>query len=428
MALPERPSFGGPDRLPDPFDGLFDLPFAPAEPGALLDVPAASRWLEVVGWGMASDLYTYQQPLTGRAGPRVRSGERSYLQLSSYDYLGLVGHSAIEAAAVAAIRHAGTSTGGVRLLTGTHELHQALERDLARFLGTEAAVTFGSGYSANLGTIPALFGPRDLVIADAQIHRSISDGCRLAGVPVRRFRHNDMAALRRELEAASRPARTLIAVEGVYSMDGDLCPLDEIVALKQQAEAYLLLDEAHSLGVLGATGRGAVEAFGVQPAQVDLRTGSLAKAIPASGGFVAGARDLIAYLKHGGAPFMFSAALAPAATAAARAALLVLLREPGRLERMHRNAARLRTGLQALGFDTGTSESPLIPVVAGTEIAAWRLARELFARGIFATAVVHPAVAYGSARLRLCATAAHDDSDITEALAAFAELTPAVQG
>jgi len=416
------------DRLTDPFGGLFDQPLAAASDGGLLDVPAAHRWLEVVAWGMAEDLYTYQQPLAGRAGSWVRSGDRDYLMLSSYDYLGLIGHPEIERVTVAAIQSAGTSMGGVRLLTGTHELHRDSERDLAAFLGAEAALTFTSGYTANLGALGALLTPQDLVIADQCIHRSVLDGCRVAGVPVRFFPHNDLAALERALGAEKRPRRTMIAVEGIYSMHGDLCPLAEVVELKQRHGALLLLDEAHSLGVLGATGRGAPEEWGVDAGRIDLRTGSLAKALPASGGFAAGGRALIAYLQHGAAPFMFSAAPSPAASAATSASLAVLQGEPERLRVLWRNARRLRDGLRLLGFDVGTSASPIIPVITGGEVAAWQLARALFAEGIYAVAVVPPAVPPGAARLRLCVTAAHTDDDIDEALAAFGRVAAGSNG
>jgi 8-amino-7-oxononanoate synthase len=434
MALPDctlrdgrLPPFppGGP-RPGDPFDGFFARRARPvAEPGALLDTAAAHAWMELVQWGSHTDLYTFQVPLDGRSGPRVEARGQPMLMLSSYDYLGLIGHPAIEEAAVEAVRAFGTGTGGVRLLTGTNALHRELEDEISRFKGAEAAVTFSSGYTAALATISALFGPRDRVVLDARSHRSVIDACKLAGVPFRRFAHNDPDALDRELSRETTACRTLVVVEGIYSMDGDLCPLPEIVEVKRRHGAFLMVDEAHSFGVLGRTGRGIDEHWGIDSGEVDLWMGSLSKAIPANGGFVAGRRDSMIYLQHGAAPFMFSAALCPAAAAAARAALRVVAAEPERRTAMRRNALRLRDGLRGLGYDTGASQSPIVPVVLGADDAAFRLARDLFARGIIATAVIPPAVPRRAARLRLCATAAHTAADIDEALEAFRALRPA---
>lgn len=411
---PEPPTPG------DPFDGFFtQRGRKPIAAGGLLDTSAARAWLDLVEWGQAVDLYTFQVPLDGRSGPHVETRGQPMLMLSSYDYLGLIGHPAIERAAVDAVRTFGTGSGGVRLLCGTNALHRALEHDLAEFKGTEAAISFTSGYAAALALISALFGPRDRVIVDAQSHRSVIDACQLAGVPVRRFRHNDPDSLEYELDRVGHGRRTLIVTEGTFSMDGDLCPLPAIVELKYRHGAFLMVDEAHSFGVMGRTGRGIDEHWGLAPGDVDVWFGSLSKAIPANGGFLAGRRDLIYYLQHGAAPFMFSAALCPAATAAAHAALGVIRAEPERIVRVHRNAARLREGLRAAGYDTGRSESPIVPVLRGGNESAFRLSRDLFALGIIATAVIPPAVPRGASRVRLCATAAHTDSDIEQALSAF---------
>lgn len=406
----------------DPFGGYFTSgpPWEPP-PGGLLDTAPARGWLGTVEWGMRTGLYTYQQPLGARSGARVEIGGRAFLMASSYDYLGLVGHPALEEAAVEALRRYGTGTGGVRLLTGTADLHCAFEAQLAAFYGAEAALTFTSGYLANLGTIAALFGPDDRAVIDARAHRSITDACRLARVPVRFFRHNDADHLDQVLAEGPPARRTLVVAEGVYSMDGDGCPLAALVEVKERHGAFLLMDEAHALGAHGPGGRGSAAAAGVAGDRVDLWTGSLSKALASNGGFVAGRRDVVYYLQHGAAPFFFSAALAPPAVAAAGEALRVMDREPWRHGRLAANAARLRGGLQALGYDTGASTSPIVPVVVGEDEAAYRLARRLHDLGVLATAVVHPAVAKGSARLRLCATAAQSDADIDAVLAAFAE-------
>jgi len=417
-ARPEIHSLPG--RVQDPFDGFFaGRDGRGPEDGDLLDLPAARQWLDVVEWGSRTGLYTYQQAFERADGAHVVLEGRRLLMLSSYDYLGLRGHPEVNAAAIDAVRRHGTGTGGVRLLTGTCQLHRDLEANLAALKGTEAALAFSSGYAANVGAISALFGPRDLVLADEFVHRSILEGCRVGGVPVRTFRHNDPASLRELLERTRGTRRRLIAVEGVYSMDGDICPLPEIVALRDEHRAFLLVDEAHALGMVGATGRGVHERFGLPGTSVDLWTGSLSKAIPASGGYVAGAQELVIYLQHGTAPFMFSAALAPSSAAAARAAIALMLREPERLARQTRAGAQLRDGLAAMGWDTGTSMSSLVPVIVESDWAAYDLARRLLDEGVFATAIVPPAVAPKRARLRLCVGAAHSDDDVGEALRAF---------
>lgn len=404
----------------DPFAGYFaDGKKAPPPRGSLLDLPGRHRWFEVVGWGCKEGLYTYQLPLEGLTGRRVDIQGRSMLMLSAYDYLGLVGHPAIERAAVNAVRRYGTSTGGVRMLTGTTDLHLELEREIAAFKGVEAAITFGSGYMANLAAVSALVGPGDQVIKDERSHRSLSDACLLARVPTCTFAHNDLASLEDRLRRSPKGRRTLIVVDGLYSMDGDVCPLPELVELKRRYGAFLLVDEAHSLCTLGPTGRGVDEHFGFEPDAVDVWTGSLSKAVPSNGGFLAGSRELIIYLQHAAAPFWFSAALCPPAVAAATAALRVVRQEPERLTRLAKNATRLGTGLRGLGYATGTHERAIIPVIIGDREATWRLARRLFDRGVIASAVVYPAVPREGARLRICATAAYTDDDIAEALDAF---------
>jgi glycine C-acetyltransferase len=387
-----------------------------------LDAGRVRRWFDLLGWAEATGHYTYQTPLEGRSGPRVRVDGQELLMISAYDYLGLIGHPAIEEAAVAAVRRYGTGTGGVRLLTGTSDLHRRLEERLAAFKGTEAAVTFSSGYLANVGIIPALVGPGDRVLLDARAHRSLVAGCRLAGVPYRFFAHNDVAALERKLARAPASGTLLIVVEGVYSMDGDVCPLPEIVALKERYGAALLVDEAHSFGVLGASGRGVDEHFGIPPGRVDFWVGSLSKAIPANGGFVAASAAASLYLQHEAAPFVFSSAQCPAAAAAALAALDIIDAEPERIDAARHNADVLRAGLRGLGFDIGASASPIVPVLLGDELTAWKAARFLLDEGILATAVAPPAVPRGAARLRLCATASHTPADIAEVLRAFSKL------
>jgi 8-amino-7-oxononanoate synthase len=410
-------------RLDEPFSSFFH-PQTPwnAEYQGLLDHRRARRWLDTVAWGAREQLYTFQQALDGKSGPRVEVRNQTFLMLSSYDYLGLIGHPAIEAAAVSAIQKFGTGTGGVRLLTGTNTLHRRLEERLAAFKRAEAAITFTSGYAANVAVFAALLGANDRAVVDERIHRSIIDALRMAGVPYFTFRHNDAGSLDEILrrERRGRGSRVLIVVEGIYSMDGDICPLPDIVSVKEKHSAFLLVDEAHSLGVLGPTARGVDEHFNVPPGAVDLWTGSLSKSIPANGGYLAGNRQLMLYLQHGSTPFMFSAALCPAAAGAALAALEVIEREPERVRALWKNVAYLHESLRALGFDIGASASPIIPVITGSDESAYRLARHLFDHGILASAVVFPAVPPASARLRICATAAQDDAMLDEFMAALA--------
>ena len=408
------------EQTHDPFDGFFaDDPRGRCHRNGLLESDRVNRWMEVVGWGMEKGLYTYQRRLDAGSDARTSVGGRPFLMMSSYDYLGLLGHPDLAEAAVDAVRRFGTGSGGVRLLTGTNALHVALEEDLARFKGVEAAITFTSGYVANLAAVTALLGPRDAAILDARAHRSLVDACRTARVPFRFFHHNDPGSLEQVLTGWQVPGRRLIVAEGVYSMDGDVCPLPDLVALKERHGAYLMVDEAHAIGVLGPEGRGVHDHFGLEPTAVDLWMGTLSKAIPATGGYLAGSRALITYLQHEAAPFMFSAALTPPDTAAARAALRVMEREPWRRRAVTERADRLRDGLRDLGFDVGASCSPIVPVVLGGEEQAWELARNLEDEGVLVSAVVPPAVPRGGSRLRLCAMASHAAEDIERFLGAM---------
>ena len=382
----------------------------------------ARRVFEMTARACEADAYPYQLPLQGRSGPMVRAEGRESLMLSSYDYLGLIGDPRVDESAIEAIRKYGTGTGGVRMLTGTLDLHREMERDIAAYKGTAEAITFSSGYLANLAVMAAILAPQDRVILDTLSHRSLVDACRLSGVEVQRYRHNDAASLRKELETPTAANRTLIVADGVFSMDGDVCRLPELVALKKEFGCFLMVDESHSSGVLGATGRGTDEHFGIAATDVDIWTGSLAKAIPSNGGFAAVSQELSVFLQHAAAPFIFSAALCPSAVAAVRATLAILKEEPERVTRLTANANFLRSGLKQLGYDTGMSETPVIPVILGDEAAAAFCARRLRDLGVLVTPVMFPAVAQGAARLRLCVTAAHTSEHLSFALDAFRKL------
>ena len=290
----------------------------------------ARRIFENAALACSMDAYPFQAPLDGAPGPMVQVDGHAMLSLSSYDYLGLIGDARVNAAAIAAITQYGTGTGGARLLAGTLALHAQVERALAAYKGTEAAVTFTSGYAANLAIVSALFGPADRVIADVLCHRSLMDACRLAGVQVQKFQHNDMDSLRHEIKNGPPANRTLIASDGVFSMDGDVCLLPEIIAIKKEFGCFLLMDESHASGVLGATGRGTDEHFGIDTADVDIWTGSLAKSIPSNGGFLAVTRELAIFLQHAASPFIFSAAMPASSAAAVLTGLAILHDEPER--------------------------------------------------------------------------------------------------
>lgn len=380
----------------------------------------ARRVFELTGRACSLGLYPFQFPLEGRSGPWVQVDGRQMLLLSSYDYLGLIGDPRIDECAVEALRKYGTGTGGVRMLTGTIDLHQQMEKELAAFKGAEETITFSSGYLANLAVVSALLGPQDRVILDSLSHRSLVDACRLAGVPLQRFQHNDPGSLRRELETGPSANRTVIVADGVFSMDGDICRLPELVALKKEFGCFLMIDESHATGVLGARGRGTDEHFGIGTGDVDIWTGSLAKAIPSNGGFVAVSQELAIYLQHAAAPFIFSAALCPSAVAAVRATLDILRSEPERVTHLRASADFFREGLRQLGYNVGLSQTPIVPVVMGDEAAAAMLACRLRDKGILVTPILFPAVPQGAARLRLCVTAAHSRQDLEFALEVFA--------
>ncbi len=412
--------------FPSSAGGLFDGYFTPGrrwnfKKNDLIDA-RGRRLFESTAFACGADAYPFQIPLEGKSGPHVQADGHCMLMLSSYDYLGLIGDERVTEAAVCAVKKYGTGTGGVRLLTGTMDLHHETERKLAAFKGTEAAITFTSGYVANLAIISALFGPADRVIADGLSHRSLIDACRLAGVQIQRFRHNDPDSLREEIQNGAQANRTLIISDGVFSMDGDVCRLPEIVAIKKEFGCFLLMDESHATGVLGATGRGTDEHFGVPTSEIDIWTGSLAKAIPSNGGFVAVSQEVSIFLQHSGAPFIFSAALAAPAVAAVGAALDILAEEPERVSRLQANSDFLRSGLQQLGFNTGMSETAIIPVIFKDDVTTGLFARKLRDYGILATPVLFPAVPMGTSRLRLCVTAAHTQSDLEFALDIFDKL------
>ena len=374
-----------------------------------------------IEWGKEEGLYYYLQPIEKIDGARVWVNGQPKLMFATYSYLGLLNHPKINAAAQAAIEEFGTGTHGVRLLGGTISLHKQLEEKIARFKGTDDAITYSSGYVTNVSTIAALVGRNDAVICDKWDHASIVDGCLLSRAQFLRFRHNDMADLERCLIKTQDKETRLVVVDAVYSMDGDITPLPEVVELCRRYNARLMVDEAHSLGVLGERGRGIEEHFGMEGA-IDIKMGTLSKTIPAVGGYVAADEDTITYLKHSARGFIFSAALPPAVCAAAIAALEVIEEEGAALRaRLQRNVERFISGLKALGFNTGRTETPIIPVIVGSDDNAIYMTKLLQENGVFALPVLPPAVPVGTSRIRANVTAAHTEEDIDKALEAFAQ-------
>ncbi|MCB8946066.1 MAG: aminotransferase class I/II-fold pyridoxal phosphate-dependent enzyme [Ardenticatenaceae bacterium] len=334
------------------------------------------------------------------------------IMLGGYSYLGLIGHPQINAAAKAAVDEFGTGTYGVRLLAGSLTLHNQLEERIARFKQTEAAVTFSSGYVTNVATISSLLRRGDTVISDKLNHASIVDGCMLSMATHVRFRHNDMDHLERRLQEANPDGRKLVVADAVFSMDGDVINLPEVHRLCRQYGAYLMIDEAHSIGVLGQTGHGIEEHFDMPPDSIDIKMGTLSKTIPAAGGYVAGSQELINFLKHEGRAFIFSAALPPASAAAAMAAFDVIEAEPERIRKVQDNMNRFANCLRQVGFDLLFTETAVIPVICGSTEKAGTLARYCRDHGIFVQAVISPVVPEGLARLRACVSAAHTTEDI----------------
>ncbi len=362
------------------------------------------------------DFYFYNQPVEEiRGGARVLLKGHDMGMYASYSYLGLVGHPRINAAAKAAVDKYGTGTHGVRTLAGSLTLHQELEETISEFKHAEAAVTFTSGYVTNLTVVSTLMGRGDYVLSDKLNHASIVDGCLMSGAEFRRFRHNDMEDLEKRRPQVPEGATKLVIADAVFSMDGDIIDLPKMSALCKKYNAYLMMDEAHSVGVLGKTGRGIEEHFDMYGA-VDIKMGTLSKTIPSVGGYVAGKRDLIDYLRHASRAYIFSAALPPAQAAAANESFKVILDEPWRMDKLWQNTHQFINGLKGMGFDTMLTETAIVPVLCGTDERAFALTQACQRKDLFVLPVVSPAVPEGLSRLRATVTAAHETHEIAYAM------------
>jgi len=366
----------------------------------------------------AMDLYPYFTPIQEAQGNRIKVKGRPMIMVGSNNYLGLAHDPRVIEAARAAVDRYGVGTCGSRFLTGTIDLHETLEAELAKFMKKEAALTFSTGYQTNLGIISTIAGKGDHILIDRMNHASIIDACRLSFATVHKYRHNDPADLERVLAHLDAAAGKLIVVDGVFSMEGDIVNLPAIVPLAKKYGARIMVDDAHSIGVLGANGRGTAEHFGLE-SEVDLTMGTFSKTFASIGGFVAGTRKVVSYIKHHARPLIFSAAATPASVASVLAILDILQKEPERRRRLWEVTERMRTGFQAMGYSTGPSQTPIIPVLVGADVKAFMLWKMLREEGIFTTPVISPAVPKDQALIRTSYSAAHTDEELKAILAAF---------
>ena len=378
----------------------------------------------------ARHLYRPLRELTTAQGPVCTVDGREVISFSSNDYLGLTHHPRLRAAAEQAVRDFGVGSGAVRTIAGTLSLHERLERELADFKGTEASLVFQSGFTANTGVLPVVTGEADLIVSDALNHASIIDGMRLSKAPRLVYPHKDVVALREILARAVAEGRPdtgepyrliLVVTDGVFSMDGDICPLPGIVEAAEEVGAAVYVDDAHASGVLGDHGRGTVDHFGLH-GRVAIQVGTLSKAVGVLGGYVAGSSALRDLLTQRARPFLFSTSHPPAVAAACLEALAVMREEGGLFERLWANTRRFKAELARLGFDTGASETPITPIMVGESEAAIRFSDRLFEAGVFATSVVYPTVPLDGARLRTIVTAAHTDEHLDRALETMARV------
>lgn len=367
---------------------------------------------------------TYQRLriLESESAAESRFDGKEVINLASNNYLGLTTHPKLREAALAAVRKFGVGSGAVRTISGTMSLHMQLEERIAAFKNVEACVVFQSGFAANAGTVSAILGPEDHIVSDELNHASIIDGCRLSRAKIHVFPHKDTAAADKILaDLENVPGRKLLISDGVFSMDGDIGPLPGLVQAAERHGAIMMVDDAHSSGVLGKNGRGTIDHFGLH-GRVHVQVGTLSKAIGVLGGYVCGSRDLIEFLYHRARPFLFSTSHPPAVAAACIAAFDVLEEEPERIDRLWENTRYFKKGLTAAGFDTGVSETPITPVIVGDAAKAHQLSRELFEGGVLATGIGFPTVPKGKARVRTIVAATHTKEELDRALEVFTKV------
>jgi glycine C-acetyltransferase len=363
-------------------------------------------------------LFTTIRSLSSPQGAWLTVDGRRVLNLCSNNYLGLANHPHLKEAARRAIEAYGVGPGAVRTIAGTLDLHLELERRLAAFKGVEAAISFQSGFSANLAVVPALVGEEDVIFSDELNHASIIDGCRLSRARVVRYRHADPDDLRRVVRETEGYRRALLVTDGVFSMDGDIAPLDRLADVAEEHGLMLMVDDAHGEGVLGRGGRGIVDHYGLH-GRVDIEVGTMSKAFGVVGGYVAGRQAVVNWLRQRGRPFLFSSAVTPADVAACIAAVDLLEESTDQVDRLWENGRYFKAQMKHLGFDTGFSQTPITPVMLGEAPLAQQFSRRLFEEGAFATAIGFPTVPRGKARIRVMISAAHTTADLDQALAIF---------
>lgn len=364
--------------------------------------------------GLFNRIRTIDSPMDGR----VTIDDRSLLNFCANNYLGLANHPRLRTAVKEAVDQYGVGPGAVRTIAGTMSLHIALEEKLAAFKRAEACITLQSGFTANLATIPALVGRGDVIFSDELNHASIIDGARLSRAKVVRYAHNDVDNLRQKVAETTEYGRRLIVTDGVFSMDGDIAPLDKICKVAEANDILLMVDDAHGEGVLGEGGRGIVDHFGLH-GRVDIEVGTLSKAFGVMGGLVAGKQAIIDWLRQRGRPFLFSSALTVPDTAACLAAVELLQESTELVDRLWSNAALFKKEMQAMGFDTGETQTPIVPVMLGEAALAQKFSQRLFEEGVFAMAIGYPTVPQGKARIRVMNSAAHSHNDLEIALDMF---------
>jgi glycine C-acetyltransferase len=364
------------------------------------------------------NLYRHLRILEDEQKAHTTFDHRSVVNLSSNNYLGLTTHPRLRDAALKAVQEFGVGSGSVRTIAGTMAIHMELERRLAEFKQVEAVVVFQSGFTANAGTVSSVLTKEDVVISDELNHASIIDGCRLSRATIKVFPHKDVEAARKVIKELPASQRKLLITDGVFSMDGDLGPLPDLCALAEETGCIMMVDDAHASGVFGRHGRGTVDHFKMH-GRVDIQVGTLSKAVGALGGYVAGNRNLIEFLYHRARPFLFSTSHPPAVAAACIAAIDVLMEEPQIIDRLWENTRFFKRGLERLGFNTGISESPITPVIAGESAKAMKLSDRLFEEGVFAQGIAFPTVARDKARVRTIVTATHTQEDLQFALDKF---------
>ncbi len=361
-------------------------------------------------------LYQTLRILETEQRPVSRFDGREVINLSSNNYLGLTTHPKLCRCALEAIERWGVGSGAVRTIAGTMAIHLALEEKIAKFKHVEASVVFQSGFTANAGTVQAILGREDVIISDALNHASIIDGCRLSRAEIKVFPHKDIDACEKVLkEIANHRGHTLLITDGVFSMDGDIAPLPQLVELAEKYGCIMMIDDAHASGVLGRNGRGTVDHYNLH-GRVDIQVGTLSKAIGALGGYVCATRDTIEFLYHRARPFLFSTSHPPSVAATCLAAFEVLEDEPQLIERLWTNTKFFKAGLKKLGFNTGVSETPITPVIVGDAALAHEFSRQLFQEGVFAQGIGFPTVPQGKARIRTIVTATHTQEELQRAL------------